>query len=180
MSTLQNSASAGIKAEHEEILDLVDDTDIMVGTIPREEAWRTNARWVRVVNVFVVNAKGELWIPRRSASKVMFPLCLDMSVGGHVGAGETYEAALIREAYEELNLDVAKVGYLELGHLNPVEHGVSAFIKVFEIRQNETPNYNRDDFINSEWIEPAVLLERLSDGEAAKDDLEKLVNLFYG
>ena len=103
-----------------------------------------------------------------------------MSVGGHVGTGETYEAAFVREAYEELNLDVIKVAYLELGYLNPVEHEVSAFMKVFEIRQSETPNYNRDDFVSSEWVEPEALLERLSNGEAAKGDLEKLVNLFYG
>ena len=168
-----------MKAELGEILDLVDDTDAVVGTVSREEAWRTNARWLRVVNAFVVNTKGDLWIPRRLASKAVFPLCLDMSVGGHVGTGETYEAAFVREAYEELNLDVIKVGYLELGYLNPVEHGVSAFMKVFEIRQNETPDYNEDDFGSAEWVEPALLLERLANGEAAKGDLEKLVRLFY-
>ena len=149
------------KFSDEEWLDWVDDADTVVGTISRAEAWRTKARWVRVVNAFVVNAKGELWIPKRSASKEMFPLCLDMSVGGHVGAGETYEAAFIRETHEELNLELAEGDYLELGYLNPVEYGLSAFMQVFEIRQNETPNYNREDFVSAEWVGPAALLERL-------------------
>ncbi|CAN5902481.1 NUDIX hydrolase [soil metagenome] len=168
-----------MKAEHGEILDLVDATDVGVGTISRAEAWRTKARWVRVVNAFVVNRKSELWIPRRSASKEMFPLCLDMSVGGHVGAGESYEAALIRETQEELNVVLTSADYRELGYLNPVTHGLSAFMKVFEIGQDDAPDYNTDDFSSSEWVKPAILLERLAHGEAAKGDLEKLVRLFY-
>ena len=175
----KNSEAAQVSAEHGEILELVDDTDTVTGTVSRAKAWRTKARWVRVVNAFVVNEEGKLWVPRRSASKSAFPLCLDMSVGGHVEAGETYEAAFLREAGEELNLDVTEVGYSELGYLNPVEHGLSAFMKVFEIRQNETPNYNEADFVSAEWVAPAALLERLTNSEAAKDDLEKLVRLFY-
>lgn len=49
----------------------------------------------RVVNVFVINSSGKIWIPRRHSNKAHFPLAFDMSIGGHVESGETYEAALI-------------------------------------------------------------------------------------
>ncbi|WP_292736317.1 NUDIX domain-containing protein [Nostoc sp. JL31] len=40
---------------------------------------------------------------RRSAHKSIFPLCLDVSMGGYVETGETYEDALQRELKEEFN-----------------------------------------------------------------------------
>ena len=165
--------------ELDEILELVDNDDVVVGTITRGAAWRTGAQWVRVVNAFAVNARGELWIPKRSAAKEMFPLCLDMSVGGHVGVGESYEAAFIREAGEELNVNITTLRYRELGYLHPAGHGLSAFMRVYELELNETPHYNETDFVSAEWVRAEVLLERLADGEAAKGDLEKLVQLFY-
>jgi isopentenyldiphosphate isomerase len=56
----------------EEILDLVDETDCVIGQISRDTAWATLAR-IRVVNAVVVNPQGQLWIPRRTAHKKMFP-----------------------------------------------------------------------------------------------------------
>lgn len=88
----------------EEWLDLVNEHDQVVGRVTRSEAW-ANKFLVRVINAFVVNTAGQLWIPRRTAHKRMFPNCLDMSVGGHVEPGESYEAAFQRETFEELNLD---------------------------------------------------------------------------
>ena len=168
-----------VYVEQEEVLDLVNADDVVIGTITRGEAWRTNAKWIRVINAFVVNSQGELWIPKRTATKETFPLCLDMSVGGHVESGESYEAAFVREAQEELNLDVSTVGYRELGYLHPAEHGLSAFMKVFELRLDDAPPYNREDFEAAQWLRPEALLERLAKGEAAKGDLEQLVRLFY-
>ena len=172
-------ASDQVASDQNERLDLVNDEDVVVGTISRGHARRTKAKWVRVINAFIINSQGELWIPRRTAHKETFPLCLDMSVGGHVVSGESYEVSFVREAAEELNLDVTKESYREIGYLNPVEHGLSSFMKVFELKMDEAPPYNRDEFISAEWLGPTVLLERLQRGEAAKGDLEQLVRLFY-
>lgn len=58
----------------------------------------------RVVNAFLVNPEGKLWIPKRTSDKRIFPDCLDVSMGGHVESGESYEQALERELAEELNI----------------------------------------------------------------------------
>lgn len=88
----------------DEFLDLVDENDNVVGKKKRSEVYAEHLSNFRVVNAFVVNTKGEIWIPRRVADKRIFPLCLDMSMGGHVESGESYEDTLKRETQEELKL----------------------------------------------------------------------------
>jgi isopentenyl-diphosphate delta-isomerase len=81
----------------DEILDLVDENDIVVASRPRSEIYAENLHNFRVINAFLVNGNGEIWTPRRTAHKRIFPLALDMSVGGHVESGETYDEAFARE-----------------------------------------------------------------------------------
>lgn len=164
---------------HDEYLDLVDENDRVIGRRLRSEVYAEGLSNFRVVNAFVKNAKGELWVPRRTVHKRIYPLCLDMAVGGHVASGETYEEAFARETAEELQIDVARVPYRLLGYLTPAMHGVSAFMKVYEIMRDEAPDYNPDDFVEYSWLMPEELLYRLAAGEKAKSDLPKLVKIFY-
>ncbi len=163
----------------DEYLDLVDSSDKVIGRKLRSEVYAEGLSNFRVINAFVINSKGELWIPRRTAKKRVFPLCLDMSVGGHVESGETYEQAFRRETEEELSIDIDKVRYRFLGHLNPHNHDISAFMNVYEIEMDQTPNYNKEDFIEYFWLTPQALLDKLKGGDTSKDDLPKLIHKFY-
>ena len=165
---------------HDEVLDLVDRNDKVIGCEKRSIVYAKKLSNFRVINAFIKTSQGELWIPRRTATKNIFPLCLDVSVGGHVESGEDYEVAFKRETKEETNLDMERVSYKLLGHLTPHEHGVSAFMKVYEIKSEATPDYNKDDFVESFWIKPKDLLKKIAEGEKAKGDLPKLVEIFYG
>jgi isopentenyl-diphosphate delta-isomerase len=162
-----------------EILDIVDESDCVIGQKKRSEIYSQGLCNFRVVNAFVVNSLGQLWIPRRSAQKRIFPLCLDVSMGGHVESGETYEDALQRELEEELNLYLNMVNTKLLGYLTPYNYQVSAFMKVYEITLDCEPDYNKNDFIESFWLYPSDLIAWLNKGEPAKSDLIKLVQMFY-
>jgi isopentenyldiphosphate isomerase len=164
----------------DEYLDLVDENDNVIGRQKRSIVYDQNLSNFRVVNVFIINSKGQIWIPLRTANKRIFPLCLDMSMGGHVESGESYDRAVKRESAEELNIDTDKLEVRQLGHLNPKDHGVSAFMKVYEIQMDEAPDYNPDDFVEHFWLTPAELLEKIENGDQSKGDLPKLVRLFYG
>lgn len=165
--------------ENDEILDIVDENDCVIGKKKRTEIYREGLCNFRVVNAFAVNSLGQLWTPRRSAHKRIFPLCLDVSMGGHVESGETYEDALQRELKEELNLELNIVNFRLLGYLIPYQHQVSAFMKVYEIKLDCTPAYNENDFVESFWLYPYDLIKWLCKGEPAKSDLLKLVQMFY-
>jgi isopentenyldiphosphate isomerase len=164
----------------EERIWLVDENDQPVG-----EGWQLrdhDKNWqnFRVVNVFVRNKEGKLWLPRRAKNKRSFPDCLDMSMGGHVDWPESYEQAYERELMEELNLDAKLVKATYLGHIGPKQiPSLSAFMKVYEIEMDESPDYNPGDFTGAEWLSPDEFRQRVKDGEKTKGDLPALIDHFY-
>ncbi len=163
----------------DEILDLVNENDEVIGKIKRSDAYAKRLKNFRGINAFIINDKGQIWIPRRVKEKRFFPLCLDTSVGGHVISGETYEEAIVREVKEELNLDLNKLSYRELGYLTPYKDGTSDFQKVFEIHYNQSPLFNKNDYITSYWLFPSEIEARINAGDPAKTDLLLLIRIFY-
>ena len=161
------------------MLDLVDKHDEVISTMHRNEVYEKGLQNFRVVNCFIENSEGKLWVPRRAPHKRIFPNGLDMSMGGHVDSGETYDIAFKRELMEELNLDADVVGYEYLGKLTPEEHNVSAFMQVYKIHTDTVPAYNPEDFTESFWFTPQDLMEKLAQGDTSKEDLPKLVRHFF-
>jgi NUDIX domain len=84
----------------EEPLNVYDAEGRIVGTQPRAEAKRSGLA-VGAVQILLVNARGEVLLQRRPPDKENGGLW-DKSVGGHVGAGEDFDRAAVREAGEEL------------------------------------------------------------------------------
>lgn len=163
----------------DEYLDLVNDDDEIIGRKLRSVIYQERLSNFRVVNAFIMNAKGQLWIPRRGYNKKSFPGALDFSMGGHVANGESYDIAFQREMREELRIDIATINYRLLGKLFPQQDRVSSFMQVYEIIMEQTPNYNPDDFIKSYWLYPYQLQAVIKNGEPAKSDLGIVVDRFY-
>ena len=86
-----------------ELFDVCDADDNVIGQAPRGEV---HARGLlhRAVHIFVFNARGDLLLHRRSATKDEYPLRITSSASGHVGAGEGYDDTAERELAEELGI----------------------------------------------------------------------------
>lgn len=162
----------------DEYLDLVDANDTVIGKKLRSEIYAERLSNFRVVNAFVINSEGKLWIPRRSPNKRIYPSCLDMSMGGHVESGEDYDTSFKRELAEELRIDADAASWKVLGNLTPTD-GVSAFMRVYEIQSDAVPDFNADDFVEYWWMTPEEVVAKVEGGAAAKSDLVKLVKRFY-
>ena len=96
----------GVEPPHskmEEIFDIVDDQDRVIGQRPRSEVHRRKF-WHRAVSIFVFDSRGRLLLQQRSATKDEYPLCYTSSASGHVSAGEDYDETAPRELQEELGL----------------------------------------------------------------------------
>jgi len=92
----------------EEIFDVVDENDVVVGQASRREVHRRDLRH-RAVHVLIFNHRGEVFLQQRSLSKDNWPGVWDSSSSGHLDAGEAYDACCLREVGEELGLDLASV-----------------------------------------------------------------------
>ncbi len=68
----------------------------------------TKGIWHPAVHVWIYNSKGEVLLQHRAKSKKLFPDKWDISVGGHVGFGESIEDVAVREVGEEIGLVISK------------------------------------------------------------------------
>lgn len=87
----------------EEIVDIVDDQDRVVGRATRREM-RAGGLRHRAVYVLVFNRLGQLFVHKRTAAKDVYPSCYDVAAGGVLAAGEAYDEAARRELAEELGV----------------------------------------------------------------------------
>lgn len=58
------------------------------------------------VHIWFYTADGRILLQQRSAEKTTYPLLWDVSVAGHISAGESIEEAALRETAEEIGLDI--------------------------------------------------------------------------
>ncbi|MBP9853096.1 MAG: hypothetical protein QG629_620 [Patescibacteria group bacterium] len=158
--------------DQEEILDLVNKNDEVIGTIRRSEIHTLDDLqhgFIRAVDMFIVNDEGKVWVPRRTADKQIAPNGLDFSVGGHVSSGDDYLETCIREAAEEVNLHIRPDELEFVKSYTP--NSIQYFRKVYVYRSNDTPDFNPHDFTEAHWLTPDEAIARLDAGELAKSSL---------
>jgi len=100
-----------IRDDPNEMFDLVDLDDHVIGQVRRGEAHRNPALIHRSAQVLVFTHAGQLLLQRRSASKDLFPGYYCASASGHVASGEDYATTAERELIEELGIS-APLTYL--------------------------------------------------------------------
>lgn len=112
-----------------EYLDIVDDTDQVIGSALYEDVYK-NMSQHRIVHILIFNKHNELLLQMRSIQKRAHAQHWSTSVGGHVRSGETYEQAAIREAEEELGVRPTITERWKDAYTNALEH--KKFLTTFE------------------------------------------------
>lgn len=134
MGRMESELPAPPEDPAEELLDVVDAEDRVTGTARRGEVYARGLRH-RCVFVRARDAAGRTFVHRRTATKLLYPSRYDLFVGGVVGAGESYDAAALREAEEELGVSglPAPTPLLSFLYEDPEGHG-SWWSRVYEVR----------------------------------------------
>lgn len=90
----------------DELFDLVDEQDNVIGLVRRGDAHANPALLHRSVQTLVFDGAGRVLLQLRSARKDLFPRYYCASASGHVLAGEDYASTAARELHEELGVSV--------------------------------------------------------------------------
>ena len=100
-----------------ELIDLLTPDGLPTGlTKPKADVHR-DGDWHRAAHLWIVDGHGRVLLQRRAEVKESWPGLWDVSVAGHVNAGEGAREAAVREAFEELGLRVAADELTQLGTL---------------------------------------------------------------
>ena len=97
----------------DELFDLINLHDQVIGQVKRREAHRDPTLVHRSIQVMVFDSsRRRVLLQRRSRMKDLFPGYFCASASGHVSSGETYAETAVRETEEELGclLTLAYVG----------------------------------------------------------------------
>jgi len=154
----------------DEMLDLVDDEDRVVGRARRSEVHGNPDRLHRVVHVLVFDREGRIFLQKRGPGKLVQPNRWDTSVGGHVDAGESREAAVRRELAEELGIPGPGGTVPELRFLHRYRHGnefESELVSTWICRWDGPVNTQDDEISEGRFWDPADIdRRRPADGGA--------------
>ena len=94
-----------------ELLDIVDMQGNPTGEPVDKATIHSEGRWHRDVHVWVTNGTDVLQ-QQRTWDKSIMPGQWDISIGGHVAAGESYLDAAVRETAEEIGLERDKASFI--------------------------------------------------------------------
>jgi isopentenyldiphosphate isomerase len=137
----------------QEILEIVDSDDNVIGTAARAEIHRLGMLH-RSVHIFLFNRSGEIYIQRRSADKDSHASKLDSSAAGHVDPGETYEQTAFRELEEELGI---QEGLYEVLRVKACPETDNEHVVLYSATTDLTPKPNPDEVQWGGFVKPEAL-----------------------
>jgi len=137
----------------DELFDVVDEQDRVVGQAPRRVVHANGWRH-RAIHVLVFNREGRVFLHKRSMRKDLFPGTWDSSCAGHVGAGEDYDPTAVRELAEELGLRLARAPE-RLLRLEAQPMTGWEFVWVYRLAHEGPFALDPDEIECGGWFEPA-------------------------
>lgn len=136
----------------EEIFDVVNDRDEVIGQAPRGQVHRQGLKH-RAVHIFLFDPAGRLFIQKRAATKDTFPGRYDSSASGHVDSGEQYDACAVREVREELGLVAPAGGLRKHFKIDACRQTGQEFVWVYSFQGDYHPVINPEEIERGEFLE---------------------------
>ncbi|CAL2092062.1 NUDIX hydrolase [Tenacibaculum sp. 190524A05c] len=99
----------------DELIDIVDEQGNYTGkTCLKSEAHKFGY-FHPTVHIWLFTKEGKILLQKRALSKKVFPGLWDISVAGHIAAGEVIETAALREVEEEIGFNILPENLIKIG-----------------------------------------------------------------
>ncbi len=99
----------------DEYIDIVDENGKPTGQTELKSVIHQKGYHHNTAHIWFYTCDGHILLSQRSAKKTICPLLWDVSVAGHIDAGESIETAAIRETKEEIGLMITKESLNKIG-----------------------------------------------------------------
>ncbi|WP_115463032.1 NUDIX hydrolase [Winogradskyella aurantiaca] len=145
----------------DEIIDIITELGEPTGTTALKSEAHKNGWYHNTVHLWLYTKSGEILLQQRSHLKQIHPMLWDVSVAGHIDAGESFKEAALREAKEEIGIDLKESQLIHIGaELHKGEYNNGA-IKDYEFHQMFVAEFNTplaSLLINTEEVEAIKLV----------------------
>jgi isopentenyl-diphosphate delta-isomerase len=139
----------------DEIFDVVNDRDEVIGRQTRDEVHRLGLKH-RAVHVLVFNGRGEFFLQKRSLKKDTFPGAWDSSTSGHLDQGEDYDAGAVRELREEIGLVITRAPE-RLFRIEACEDTGQEFVWVYHLESEGPFTLHPAEIETGAWFTPDAI-----------------------
>ena len=156
----------------DEYIDIVDKHGEPTGETALKSEAHKNGWYHNTIHLWLHTTNGDILLQQRSHKKIIYPLLWDVSVAGHVDAGETFIEAALRETEEEIGLKLEQNSLQHIGvflHKTSYDNGNiqdNEFHQVFKAQLN----VNLEELIIQENEVEAIKLVSLEDFETLLKD----------
>lgn len=156
-----------------EQIDILDQHGKPTGEIlPKREVHR-HGHFHASTHLWLYTKSGKVVLQLRAAIKPNFPNCWDVSVAGHISAGETALDTAVREAHEELGIKVQaenlqQIGHFRIDYKHAEDYRDREFITIFAC---EIPDEPLNAILQEEEVADVTLIP-LARVEAELADIE--------
>lgn len=99
----------------DERIDILDSEGNFTGTSCLKSKAHKEGLFHATVHVWFFTSDHQVLLQKRALTKKVFPGLWDVSVAGHIGAGETISEAAIREVEEEIGLIITERKFTKIG-----------------------------------------------------------------
>lgn len=128
----------------EEQLDIFDEQMDWIGTAPVHSHQSSSSVQPDAAGPLRVHGCAVLYFQQRAHTKADFPDYYDLACGGHIGAGECPDKAVLREVWEETGLRLASGQLTKLGQYRAPDLHLPGFFdretsNVYVLRQDTPP-----------------------------------------
>jgi len=143
-----------------EMIDVLDENGVKTGRVATRDTVHHEGLWHRCIVVAILNDKNEILLQQRAHSKAKNPDMWDISVAGHISAGQDSLSAAAREINEEVSVNLGR-------HVD-----ISDFRYMFCFRREQVFS---EDYIDRQFFDFFILRQpdlRIEDIKMQADEVQ--------
>jgi isopentenyldiphosphate isomerase len=154
----------------EEWVDVVNADGRVVDVVARR-VMREQRLPHRCCYLFVFNRAGDVFVHQRTLSKDVYPGYWDVTIGGVLAAGETFDAGARREASEELGLPIADLACVPMFPFHYTDSVTVVQAWVYQLRHDGPFRLQPEEIVEGHFVPTRDIDARMREAAFCPDGL---------